>query len=350
MNEENFLIVRLSSLGDVVHALPAVSALREAHPRAWIDWLIERRWRPVLEANPDVNRVVPLDTFSFRRDPWASPVRREFWAELKNLRRAGYTCTIDFQGLFKSALLAAWTGAPRRVGFSERFLREPACAVFYTEAVSPLGRSHVIAQNLALVERLGAHPGGSETWRFPLPQSSAADRYIQERLAENGVREFFVVNPGGGWRGKCWPPERYGLLSDALSALCGWRCVVSFGPGEEALVDAVRRAARASTPVAFATDILQLIALLRRARLFIGGDTGPLHLATALGTPVVGLYGATSPQRNGPFSNDDIVLYHAEACQDARWREPRYTPCMASITVDEVIEAAKQRLERVRHA
>ena len=350
MTEEHFLIVRLGSLGDIVHALPAVSALRSAHPQARIDWVVERRWSPVLEGNPDIDNVVWLDTLGFRRAPLSPQTRAGFWASLKSLRGAGYTCTIDFQGLFKSALLAAWTGAAQRIGFSENFLREPGCAAFYTECVTPRNRAHVIAQNMTLVERLGVRSGGTEIWRFPLPQSQAAEAYVEQRLAEYDIRECFVVNPGGGWLGKGWPAERYGALSDALSALYGWRCVVSYGPGEQPLVEETLQAARASSPVAFTTDIQQLIALLRRALLFIGGDTGPLHLAAALGTPIVGLYGPTSPERNGPFSPRDVVVSNAEACRDSRRREPHYTPSMTSITVDQVVEAVTQRVERVRHA
>lgn len=355
MTVERFLIIRLGSLGDIVHALPAVAALRLAHPQARIDWVVERRWVSLLEGNPDVDRVIALDTLGFRRTPFSARARREFLASLKSLREARYTCAIDFQGLFKSALLAAWTGTARRIGFSEHFLREPGCAAFYSESVTPRHAGHVIAQNMVLVERLGAHAGGPETWKFPLPHSREADAYVAKQLAEHGIREFLVVNPGGGWLGKCWPTERYGMLSDVLSALHGWRCIVSFGPGEEPLVEAVRAAARTSEPVAFATDIPQLVALLRRTCLFIGGDTGPLHLAAALGTPVVGLYGATSPERNGPFSPDDVVVWNVEACRDTgrlgtRSREAQYTPSMTSITVDQVVEAVKQRIERVRDA
>lgn len=350
MTEERFLVVRMGSLGDIVHALPAVSALRRAHPQARIDWVVERRWSSLLEGNPDVDNIVVLDMLGIRHAPLSSLARGMFWASLKKLRAAGYTRAVDFQGLFKSALLGAWTGAAQRIGFSEQFLREPGCAAFYTECVTPRSRAHVIAQNMALVERLGVRSGVAGSWEFPLPHSRAAEVYIEQQLAEHGVREFFVVNPGGGWLGKCWPAERYGVLSDRVSALCGWRCVVSYGPGEQPLVEETLRAARASSPVAFATDILQLIALLRRARLFIGGDTGPLHVAAALGTPVVGLYGATSAERNGPFSSRDVVVWNAEACHGSRRREPHYIPCMTSITVDQVVEAVKQRIERARHA
>lgn len=349
MTQESVLIVRLSSLGDVVHALPAVSALRAAQPRARIDWVIERRWSPLLEGNPDVDRVIALDTLRFRRAARAAGAGFEFWTALGKLRAASYHCVVDLQGLFKSALLAAWTGAPRRLGFSERFLREPACAAFYTEAVTPRG-AHIIEQNLSLVARLGARDGGARMWRFPLPRSEAAERYAREQLARRGIREFVVLNPGGGWRGKCWPPERYGELSDALRGHFGWPCIATYGPGEEPLVREVQRAARSSSPLSFATNLPELIALLRRAQLFVGGDSGPLHLAAALSTPLVGLYGPTSPERNGPFSSQDVVLHHAEACRETRWREPRYTPCMASITVEEVVAAAKQRLERAAHA
>jgi len=329
MAEERFLIVKLGSLGDLVFTLPAVAALRESFPASRIDWAVERRWAPLLECNPDVNDVILLDR-------GAGPI---FFTILR-LRRAHYTWAIDFQGLYKSAFLALAAGARSRLGFTWRFAREPAVAAFYSRRVAPAS-AHMVEQNLALVEALGARRGD---FRFPIRVRPAADAKLLQKLGQQGIKEFFVLSPGGGWRSKCWPPERYAALHRELAARYGWRGVVSFGPGEESLAEAVRAAAGEPAPVVLPLDVAQLIALLRRAQLVVAGDTGPLHLAVALGTPVVGLYGPTTPARNGPFSKNDVVVRNARPGETTLRRGNQYSPAMLSITVPQVVEAVERRL------
>jgi lipopolysaccharide heptosyltransferase I len=327
--DERFLVVKLGSLGDLVFTLPAVAALREAFPGARIDWVVERRWAPLLEGNPDLSDVILADR---GLGPMLFTILR--------LRGRHYTCAIDFQGLYKSSLLALVTGAPRRLGFARRFVREPVAAAFYTRRIAPAG-AHMVEQNLALVEALGAR--GSND-RFPIRVRPAADAKLRAKLEQQGVGEFFVLSPGGGWRSKCWPPERYGAVHRELARRYGWRGVVSFGPGEEPLAEAVRAAAGEPAPVALPFDVAQLIALLRRARLVVAGDTGPLHLAVALGTPVVGLYGPTAPARNGPFSRHDVVVHNARQEEITLQRGNQYSRAMLSITVEQVVEAVERRL------
>ncbi len=327
--EERFLVVKLGSLGDLVFTLPAVVALREAFPQARIDWVVERHWDALLEGNPDLNEVIVLDR---GLGPALFTILR--------LRRARYTCAIDFQGLYKSSLLAMAAGAPCRLGFTWRFAREPAAAALYTHRIAPQG-AHMVEQNLALVEALGARPAG---YRFPVRVRPAAEARLRQKLAEHGLKDFFVLSPGGGWRSKCWPPERYGALHRELAVRYGWRGVVSFGPGEEAVAEAVRAAAGEPAPVVVSLDVAQLMALLHWARLVVAGDTGPLHLAVALGTPVVGLYGPTAPARNGPFSKDDIVIRNARPEETTLRRDKKYSRAMLSVTVEQVIEAVERRL------
>lgn len=327
---EKFLIVRMGSMGDVVHTLPAAAVLRESFPQGRIDWLIERKWRALVEGNPGINEIVALD----RR------VLRDLLAGVGRLRSAHYTCALDFQSLYKSSLLAYCSGAPRRVGFDKRYAREPGAAFFYTQRVVPSG-AHVVEQNLSLVESVGARKSAV---RFPLVIPAAAEAQIERELETRGMREFFVLVPAGGWRSKCWLAERYGELHAELARRHGWRGVVSFGPGEEALAEEVRRAAGSPEPAVFATDLPQLMALLRRARFVVAGDTGPLHLAVALGTPAVGLYGPTDPARNGPYCRDDIVVRNAKPEETTYERGPEYSAAMLSIRVEQVVDAVEQRL------
>lgn len=330
MADERFLVVRLSSLGDIVHNLPAVSSLRDSFPHAHIDWLVDRKWTALLDGNPDLNEVIELD-----RDSWNA-----LRACVRRLRAARYTCAIDFQGLYKSALLSFLSRARRRVGFGRPMAREPGAAFFYTQRILPTS-CHKVDHNIALARAAGAH---RTAYRFPLRVSAWAAADVARQIASSGVREFFVVSPGGGWRWKCWPPERYGELCRELEQRLGWRAVVNCGPEERELGHAVCRAARSANPVLLATDVPQLIALLSRARLVVGGDTGPLHLAVALGTPVVGLYGPTDPARNGPFSAADVVVRNARPGETTYKREDAYSPAMLSISAEQVIAAVEKRL------
>jgi lipopolysaccharide heptosyltransferase I len=329
MADERFLIIRLGSLGDLVHTLPAVAALRDAFPAACIDWVVERKWAALLHGSPDINEVIPLE-------------RNWRGSTLRRLRTARYTCALDFQGLYKSGLLAFLSGARQRLGFSRGFARESGAAFFYTQRVSPPAR-HVVEQNRALAEMAG---GRRRACRFALRVPAEIQADVDRRLAAAGLLEFFVVSPGGGWRSKSWPAERYGELCRELARGHGWHGVVNFGPGERDLVETVCRAAAAEQPIKFETDIPRLMALLGRAKIVVAGDTGPLHLAVALGTPVVGLYGPTDPERNGPYCADDIVVRNARAGETTYKRGSQHSASMLSITVGQVLTAVEQRLAR----
>ena len=336
--ENQFLLVRLSSLGDVIHALPAASALRDAFPNARIDWVIDPRWKRLLEGNPDLTNVMAHDRK--RAGGITSSIR--------TLRSAHYTCAIDFQGLYKSALLAFASGAPRRVGFQSSYAREGLVSMLYTDRLNPRG-AHKVEHNLTLVstviEQSGAHVGPP---RFPLAILPEDDAIVKRALNEHHLTDFYVLNPGGGWLSKCWPAERYGELHRRIAERYGWRAVVSFGPGEDALARDVIRAAGNSAPVAIPLALGPLMALLRRAKLMVSADTGPLHLASALGTPAVGLFGPTDPARNGPYTSKaekgDIAVRNPSNALTTYRRGASYSPAMLSITVEQVLDAVERRM------
>lgn len=324
------LLVRLGSFGDIIHALPAAAALRDAFPSARIDWIVDPRWSRLLEGNPDLNKVIHADRASMGG----------IGSTIRKLRAAKYTCAIDFQGLYKSALLAVSSGAPRRIGFQSSYAREGPAAWFYTDRVNPRG-AHKVEHNFTLVEQAGA---AKTAPRFPIAIHAEDDEVVARELAAQNLREFFVLNPGGGWRSKCWPAERYGELHRALAARYGWRGVVSFGPGEEALAQAVVAASGSSQPVKLALALGPLMALMRRTKFVVSADTGPLHLASALGAPVVGLFGPTDPSRNGPYSSEDVVVRNPQASETTYDRGASYANSMLSITVDQVLDAVERRL------
>jgi lipopolysaccharide heptosyltransferase I len=329
-HENRFLLVRLSSLGDVVHALPAAAALRDAFPDARIDWVVDPRWKRLLEGNPDLTEVISHDRKS------AGGIA----ASIRRLREARYTCAIDFQGLYKSALLVLASGAPRRIGFQSSYAREGLVAMLYTDRLNPRG-PHKVDHNLTLAERAGARLGKP---RFPLAIRVEDDELVTRALNEHALVEFYVLNPGGGWRSKCWPAERYGELHRKLAERYGWRGVVNFGPGEDDLARDVIRQAGNPAPVAIPLALGPLMALLRRAKLMVSADTGPLHLASALGTPVVGLFGPTDPARNGPYLAEDISVRNPRDAVTTYRRGASYSPAMLSITVDQVLDAVERRM------
>jgi heptosyltransferase-1 len=324
---ERYLVVRLTALGDILHTLPAVAALRAAHRNAQIDWVVERKWAPVLEGSPAITEVIPFD-------------RGSIFGALqcaRRLKHGNYTCAIDFQGLYKSSVLAMLSAAPRRIGFERSWAREAGAALLYTERVTPTGR-HVAELNYSLAEKADALRPARPEYPLRVPAGGAAS--ARARLAEHGISEYIVVGPGGSWRAKCWPAERYGVFCREIEKRSGLRAVVIHGPGEEALAQETCRAASPATPMVMATTIEELMGLLAHARCVVAADSGPLHLAAALGAPVVGLYGPTDPARNGPFAPGALIVSEARPEEISYKRRASYSPAMLRITVDQVLDAA----------
>jgi lipopolysaccharide heptosyltransferase I len=328
-------------MGDIVHALPAVAALGETFPQAEIHWAVENRHAQLLEGNPYLHRLVKLDTLGWRerlttRDAW-----REIRCAMQELRGSHYDAAVDFQGLWKSALIGWLSGAPERIGFEEHWLREPASSALYTQRVSPRGRQHIIDMNLALVERLGA---STCHWQFPLPRTDADDALVEAQVAPFDAQGFIIVNPGGGWQSKCWSPENYAELVRRWGEKLREPVILTGSSNEDELISTILHGARNRRARFLPTSVVQFIALVRRARLFVGGDTGPLHLAAAVGTPIVGIFGPTDPARNGPFAKDDIALSNSGPIDHTR-RESKPT-YLTGISVDTVLAAIEARLAR----
>ncbi len=344
------LIVRLSALGDLVHTLPVVASLKRAFPDAQIDWLVDDRFQELVELVPVVHASIAWPTRGPRRLPKLARV-------IKQLRRTQYEVAVDVQGLVKSAAAARMSAARRIVGFERSFLREPGAGSLYTEAVSVHDAPHVAQKNLLLA----AHLGGSTTdWQFPISvRASEAVAETRRRLRLSQDARFAVLNPGTAWDSKCWDPSRFGNLASRLRADCDLRSVVTWGPVDEARAVATVESSDGAATLAPPTGIADLVAYARAASIVVAGDTGPLHLAAAVGAPVVGIYGPSDPRRNGPWDTDDEVVSRFESCgcrsgprgvgQGVVVRRCDQAPsCMAEITVDDVMRAVARRLERVR--
>ncbi len=327
-----FLIVRLGALGDVVHAIPVAAALRSAYPSARIDWMIDPRYVDVVRMVTAVDHAVPID-------PRASVVR--LFGSLSELRRRKYTAAIDLQGLLKSAGLARMAGAGRTIGFPQEHLREPMARAFYSDAPELGAAPHVVHKNLALLRGVGIEVGEPA---FPLevPRTPALE-VAQGRV---GAGPFAVINPGAAWPNKRWPPERFGAVAAAVREHFGWPSLVLWGPREEALASAVVAASSGAAVLAPPTAIVDLFGIAKAARIVISGDTGPLHIAAAVGTPVVGLFGPTRAERNGPWSAADVVVARTDRCTCLYERQCRLaSPCIDAIAVDEVMRAVVRRLD-----
>lgn len=352
------LIVKLSSIGDVVHTLPAAALLRRALPDARIGWVVERRAAAILTDSPVIDHLIEVDSRAWRKDFFRGSGFGEMRERLGQLReRPGANgsgradIAVDFQGLIKSGLLAFVSQAKRRIGFETDELRETQSRVFLTEQVSTSELKHVIEKNLALARAAlsGSRKPGSQTepansaYEFPIAVSDDDEKYVDEMI-ENKRVGFAIINPGGGWPTKLWPSERYAELADWLWSDCGLASFVTYGPGEETLAHAVADRARSGVARPIASTLKQYVALARRASLFVGGDTGPLHLAAASGTPIVGLYGPTSAERNGPFDHRDITVGRDLWCRaDCHRRSCWHWECM-DIPLSEVRRAIVTRL------
>jgi heptosyltransferase-1 len=357
----NILIVRLGALGDIVHAIPAAAALRAAFPHARIDWIVEARHRGLLDLVPVIDRIVTLEGRTLRA--WTDALRR--------VRQIRYDVALDFQGLMKSAVLARASGAPRVAGFSIWHLREKTARPFYSET-DAAGRSrlrerddtsnqpgrsdatdgqagatddeelHVAFKNLRLLRVVGIETDHLE---FPLANvESAAAEHV--RAAAAG-RPIALLNPGAAWPNKRWHTDRYGEVATFLRDVRGMLPVVLWGPGEQELAQFVIESSGGAAMEAPRTNISDLVEVARNAQLIVSGDTAPLHIAAAVGTPVVGIFGPTNPRRNGPWSADDEVISRYDTCAchyDRRCRQAKW--CLTTVTVAEVTAAIQQRMAR----
>jgi heptosyltransferase-1 len=331
-----FLIVRLGSLGDVVHGIPVAAALRHEYPTSRIDWMVDPRYVELLNLVVGLDRRIGVDPRAIKR----GEARRRFRQTLRDLRDTGYDATIDLQGLLKSAMLARSIRAHQTIGFPRRHLREPLARLFYTDAPDPGLATHVIYKNLALLAPL--HVTDLRV-RFPLeiPRTPTITQIIHrfER------REYALVNPGAAWPNKRWPPANFGAVAAAIEREFGWRSLVLWGPGEQDLAHEVVAQSGGAAEISPPTTITDLVGLARGARLMISGDTGPLHIAGAVSTPIVALYGPTRPDRNGPWGLSDVSISRVQQCSCVYERKCKKTErCIDDISVAEVISAVQRRV------
>jgi len=329
------LFLRLSAVGDVINTLPALEAVRSGLPGAFLGFAVEDRAHDLIAGHPSVDRV-----HLFRRRRWSRmALRPPEWGRalaevadyVRGIRRERYDTVLDFQSNLKGGVHALLSGAPRRIGFSRGHCGEGDHLFNNVHVAPPDGPLNRVEKFLLLASALGVPTGGAR-YRLPEPESSRV--LVAEFLAREGLDRFAAIHPGTSdfGRAKRWHPERFAALAARLASDLGLRCVVTWGPGERPLAEAVVCGARGGALLSPETrSVLDLAEILRRACLFVGCDSGPLHLASAVGTPSVALFGPKDPRVYGPYNPRHRIVYKADGTGNGS---------MEAITVEDAFRAA----------
>jgi heptosyltransferase-1 len=329
----NLLLIRTSALGDVVHCLPALTALRRHLPEARIGWVVEDVFAPLLQGHPDLDEVLPVALRRWRKRPAQPATRRELFGSLRRLRAFRADVALDLMGNYKAAVLARLSGAGRRIGLERSARREPSSALWINEPVPARGE-HAVERALAVLEPLGVPPGPADFGGAKLPAAPAS--------AGEPTGPFALLHPGAGWGNKVYPPERWAAVARGLAARSGLATRVALSPSREEreLARRIVELAGGAAATIEAGELTTLVGLSRRARLVLGGDTGPVHLAHALGTPAVCVMGPTDPARHGPYGAPERALARRLPCSYCYRRFDSTKACLLEIQPGEVVERA----------
>lgn len=339
------LIVKLGAIGDVVHTLPALSVLRKSFPDAHITWAVEAGGAAqILKDNICIDDLIVLSLRRWRKSLSTKKTLLEIRDTISSLRKEKYDLSLDFQGLFKSAMVPILAGVPRRIGFEKSALREPASSIFLTEQVEADDKDHIIKKNLQLVRHLGADITGD--YEFPV-YLSPEDKQFADNIKDRFNSSYAILNPGGGWPTKLWSPMGFSVIADKLWDMYKIHPIITYGPGEEGLAQSIINNSHSGKAIMIDSTLKQFWAIAQNAVLFVGGDTGPMHIAAAAGTPIVALFGPTPSRRNGPFNKNDVVVerFDIDCRVDCFRRSCSHTSCM-KIPADTVWQGVEKRLSK----
>jgi heptosyltransferase I len=326
------LIVRTSALGDVVHALPVLTALRRALPEAKLAWAVEESIAPLLDGHPDLDEIMVGSFRRWGRQPLTSRTRREVLAFRRRLRSFQADVALDLMGNHKAGTVAFFSGARRRLGARRRQRREPSSALWIDEPLATSG-PHAVDHGLSLLAGLGLDPA---------PADFGAHRILPHVAAAPINKPFVLIHPGAAWGNKRYPPPWWGEVAHRLASRIAVR--VAIAPGEENLAEAVVATSQGGATLVAAPNLPSLVSQLRAAQLVLGGDTGPLHLAHALGSPVLMLLGPTDPERTGPYNSPRSFLAHPLPCSFCHRRFTETKACLLEIRPAQVVERALELL------
>ena len=345
------LIVKLSSIGDIVHAMPAAAAMRRAVPEAEISWVVESRSAEILRGawmtgidRPLVDHLIEIDTRSIRSEKNVEKILPEISRQAKSIRRHKFDVAIDFQGLIKSGAIAKISGAKQRWGFSRKDLRESASRLFLTDTVKIEPKTHIIRKQLRLASQALGFAYDDTRLEFPIGTNEESVDEANEIIAQSGDA-FALLNPAGGWVTKLWHAEKFGALADRIYEETGMISVVATAPNEIELARTAAANSRSGKLNLTQPSLKGFYELAKRASVYVGGDTGPTHIAVAAGAPVVGLFGPTEWWRNGSLTPGDICVERTDiSCRiDCHRRTCDKWICMDS-DVETVMAAVMRRI------
>jgi lipopolysaccharide heptosyltransferase I len=339
------LIVKLSSIGDVVHALPSLAAIRRALPDAEISWAVERGAAEILRGNKLINNLIEIDTRSLRSGKKIEEILINVGKQLRELRRFEFDEVLDFQGLLKSAAVAKLSKAKRIYGFSKQNLREPASRFLLTDTIEVERNSHIIVKNLTLAKEVLKISVPENDFEFPIFTDEKHKEEATE-ITEKAGENFAILNPAGGWTTKLWHAENFGDLADRLWEENRLTSVVTTAPNEIELAQKVLQNSKSGKVLLAQPTLKGFYELAKKTKIYIGGDTAPTHLAVAAKAPIVGIFGPTEWRRNGSLNTDDICVDRNDIdCRvDCHRRTCDNWICM-NIEVETVLQATQKRLK-----
>jgi heptosyltransferase I len=339
------LIVKLSSIGDVVHTLPALAAIRRAMPQSEISWVVEKGSAEILRHNQFLNHLVEIDTKSLRRASKPGEIMLAARQQFRALRVSPFDVAIDFQGLLKSAAIAKISKAKRRFGFAAQNLREPASRIFLTDAVRVEKNLDVIRRSLRLAEKALHIDVPEKDFEFPIFTDEKHEKEAAAIVEKSG-EDFAILNPAGNWITKLWHAEKFGALADRLWEENHLTSVITTAPNEKELAEKVLRASRSGKVILAQPSLKGFYELAKRAKVYVGGDTAPTHIAVAANAPVVGIFGPTEWWRNGSPNAEDVGIEREDiACRiDCNRRTCSKWICM-DIDVETVFRAVQARVQ-----
>ena len=324
---ERILIIKPSSMGDIIHALPVLATLRKCYPKAEITWIVKNKFSDLLSGNPDLTDIIPFDNNNFLQ-------------LISILRKRDFDVALDIQGLFRSGILAYFSKASHKIGFSKINSRELSYMFYNHRVIPPQKAVHVVDKNLSLLEPLGI---SEFTYDFKIPISTQdlnfAKIFFASRKLVPKKDKIIMLNLGAGWPTKRWPSEKFISLADKLTGHINAKIIMSWGPQEKEIIENIKSSENNRITIMPQSTIKQLAAIIKSCDLFVGSDTGPTHLAAALEVPVVGLYGPSDPERNGPYGTKNIIIQKDIPCASCWKRKCDTIDCMKNISIDEVFEA-----------
>ncbi len=342
--KKKFLIIKPSSIGDIVHALPFLRTLRANHPSAYIAWMIEESFQDLIKHNPDLDEVIPI-----RTKYWRKSLNTQSWNEIcetiKLLKERKFDWTFDLQGLIKTGFIALMTGAPNRVGFHKNNCREKVNSWFNNHHSEYIATgSHIVDRCLSQLSFLGNFQPQAEFILSIRPEDENVSKTFMAENSKLAEKPIAGINPGAGFSTKLWNIEKYAQLADKLVEELGFSILITWGPGEQEMATKIANTMKQKSWIAPATTIAESIGLYKKLSLFVGSDSGPFHICWALDIPTVSVWGPTDPSRNGAYKKNHKAVFHKLDCSFCWKRQCPLgtTECMDKITVQNMFEATKK--------